>query len=197
MVHPPRLDYNADTSLWRVPLAIRLRPLTDEERETLEKRTRSRTDEARAVERARIVLLASEGLLVPAIAERLGLESAWVRVWIKRFNADGLSGLRDRPRSGRPATYSAEQVGEVIAASLTNPASLDLPFASWTMDRLQAYLNEKKGVAMKRSRISEILIAEGLRWRHEETWFGERVDPEFAEKRAPSAGCIPHLHQAA
>ena len=50
---------------------------------------------------------------------------------------------------------------------------------------------------MRRSRISEILIAEGLQWRREETWFGERVDPEFAQKRAierldtaPPAGSV-------
>ena len=35
---------------------------------------------------------------------------------------------------------------------------------------------------MRRSRISEIFIHEGLKWRHDETWFGERVDPDFAKK---------------
>jgi hypothetical protein len=35
---------------------------------------------------------------------------------------------------------------------------------------------------MKRTRIDELLLAEGLRWRSQETWFGERVDPQFAEK---------------
>jgi hypothetical protein len=40
---------------------------------------------------------------------------------------------------------------------------------------------------MRRSRIDEILLAEGLRWRRQETWFGERVDPEFAAKRARMA----------
>jgi hypothetical protein len=54
------------------------------------------------------------------------------------------------------------------------------------LDRLEAYLNEQKGIAMKRSRIGEVLIAEGLRWRQQETWFGERVDPAFAEKRGVS-----------
>jgi len=41
-----------------------------------------------------------------------------------------------------------------------------------------------KGIAMQRSRIDEILLHEGLRWRKHETWFGERVDPAFAEKRS-------------
>jgi transposase len=117
----------------------------------------------------------------------LGVCPATVRLWLNRFNREGVKGLADRPRSGRPATYSAEQIGEVIATSLTDPQTLDLPFASWTLDRLTTYLNEEKGLAIKRSRISELLTAEGLRWRDQETWFGERVDPEFAEKRGPSS----------
>ena len=71
----------------------------------------------------------------------------------------------------------------MIATSLTPPEQLGLPFASWTLDRLEAYMNEQKGIAIKRSRIDDLLIAEGLRWRTHETWFGERVDPEFAKKR--------------
>jgi len=51
------------------------------------------------------------------------------------------------------------------------------------LDRLQAYLQEHKGIAIQRSRIDEILLDEGLRWRKQETWFGERVDPAFAAKR--------------
>jgi len=46
-----------------------------------------------------------------------------------------------------------------------------------------AYLAEQHGIAMKRSRLDELLLAEGLRWRKQESWFGERVDPDFAAKR--------------
>ena len=75
-----------------------------------------------------------------------------------------------------------------MAASLTDPQVLGLPFASWTLDRLAAYLSEERGIAIKRSRIGEVLQAEGLRWRTQEGWFGERPDPAFAEKRGPSSG---------
>jgi transposase len=77
-------------------------------------------------------------------------------------------------------------VGEVIATALTTPTTLDLPFACWTLDRLATYLAEVKGLPMKRSRIDEVLRKEGLRWRAQETWFGERVDPDFAKKRGRS-----------
>lgn len=89
---------------------------------------------------------------------------------------------------GERATYPPEEVAEVIAAALTDPQQLRQPFACWTLDRLETYLNEEKKILIRRSRIDELLIAEGLRWRSQESWFGERVDPEFAQKR----GALKH-----
>ena len=83
------------------------------------------------------------------------------------------------------------------AAAPADPRRLGLPFASWTLDRLAAFLREHKGIAMRRSRIDEVLLAEGLRWRRQETWFGERVDPEFAEKRGGSRRSTPRRQGAA
>lgn len=168
-------------------MALRVRPMTAEEERTIEQLSRSRTASARAVERARIIRLAKEGLRVPAIARELDIVPKTVRIWLKRFNERGLDGLKDKPRPGRAPTYTRDEVGELIAVALTNPQELGLPFASWTLDRLEAYLNEEKGIGLKRSRIDEILLAEGLRWRTQESWFGERVDPDFAEKRGRSS----------
>jgi transposase len=168
-------------------MTIRVRAVGDEEREGLARLARSRTAGAGLVRRARIVLHALEGLKAPEIGARMDLCGATVRHWLKRFNARGLQGLEEDVRTGRPPSYSAEQRSAVIDTALTPPADLGLPFASWTLDRLVAHLAER-GIAMRRSRISEIFIQEGLKWRHEETWFGERVDPEFARKRGRSSG---------
>jgi hypothetical protein len=51
--------------------------------------------------------------------------------------------------------------------------------------------------SMRRSRVGEVLLAEGLKWRQEETWFGARVDPDFARKRGPSSGSTPRHRRAA
>jgi len=166
---------------------LTLRPLTDVETRTIDRLSHSRTASARAVERTQIVWRAHRGERVPAIARALGVTDATVRVWLKRFNADGLDGLTDAPRSGRPPVYRPEDVAQVVAASLTNPDDLALPFGSWTLDRLTAYLHEAKGLAIGRSRIATLLQEEGLRWRTQETWFGERVDPAFVEKRGRSS----------
>ncbi len=166
-----------------MPAHLRVRELLEEEQNEIKRCARSRTGAVREVERAQMVHLSSEGKSVKAIALTLGMREDKVRFWIHRFNAAGLSGLADERRSGRPPTYASEVVGEIIATALTDPQQLGLPFASWTLDRLAAYLSETQGIAMRRSRIDDILLREGLRWRQQETWFGERVDPDFARKR--------------
>ncbi len=171
-----------------MPKLLRARPPRDavEERQ-IRKLASSRHAPGDGIRRAQMIGRSWDGPRTATIAAALGCHPQTVRERLGRFNAEGLDGLRDRPRSGRPATYTPEQVGAVVEASLTSPEALGLPFASWTLDRLAAYLQEGKGIPIKRTRIDEILGAEGLRWRTQETWFGERVDPAFAEKRGPSS----------
>jgi transposase len=187
--------------------ALRIRAVNEEERAEIERLAASRTQPARAVERGQILRRALQGQRVPAIAGGLGIGEDTVRSWLKRFNAGGLAGLADAPRSGRPTTYTPEQVGEVVATALTDPQTLGLPFGCWTLDRLEVYLNEERELPIKRTRMDDLLIAEGLHWRTQETWFGARagmagaadqqeqkkthereVDPDFAQKRGPSNG---------
>ena len=149
------------------------------------------------MQRAQIIWRASRRESASAISVRVGLDGKTVRKRIRRFNAEGLEALEDRHRSGRRPTYSAEQTATVIATALTKPQTLGLPFAAWTLDRLATYLHEHKGIAMQRSCIDEILLHEGLRWRKHETWFGERFDPAFAEKRGGSRRSTPHHLRAA
>ena len=163
-------------------MTLRVRALSEEEAPRLAWMTRSQKLGAGLVRRAQIIQHAVDGLSAPGIA-------------VKRFNERGLPGLEEEMRSGRPPTYTAEERSAVIAAALSRPADLGLPFASWTLDRLVAYLGEK-GIGMKRSRMSEVLLAEGLKWRQEETWFGTRVDPEFERKRGCSSASTP-LHPRA
>jgi transposase len=177
-------------------MAVRLRPMTADEVDMIQRLAHSRPEPARLGERARMIWLAHQGQQVPAIARELRLCQATVRSWLKRFNHQGLAGVQEAPRSGRPATDTPEQVSEVIATSLTKPQELGLPFASWTLDRLAAYLQEVKGIPIKRSRIDELLLREGVRGRTQETWVGERVDPAFAETRGAARRSTPHRRRA-
>ena len=178
-------------------MTIRVRGLSAEEQAELTRMARSRTLCAGRVKRAQLVLLAVGGRKAREIAAELRLHPRTVRFWLKRFNAQGLAGLEESERPGRPPIYSAEQVGAVIEAALTRPADLGLPFAAWTLDRLVVHLSETKGIPMRRSRIGELLQREGLKWRQEETWFGQRVDPDFARKRGRSSSSTPPRPRAA
>jgi hypothetical protein len=84
---------------------FRIEP-TEEQRAILQKRARAHTAPYWEVVRAKIVLLASEGLANKEIAARLDTSSQVVSKWRKRFYEVGLHGLEDRPRSGRPPTFS-------------------------------------------------------------------------------------------
>ena len=88
------------------PRSRRLIELSDEEHAALEVLTRRTTAAAGLVRRARIVLLAAAGVPLDRIARELGVQRNVVRTWVDRYRAGGLAGLQDRPRSGRPRTFS-------------------------------------------------------------------------------------------
>src|SRR5712691_1933754 len=165
---------------------LRLRTLSEEEERVIKKLSGSRTASARLVQRAKIIGLAKEGHSIPQIMQQLHLSEHMVRKWWKRFEQQGLAGLEDAPRPGAPRRYTPDNKARVLEAALTRPSDLDLGFTCWTFERLAAYVKEHLGIHMKKTRIFEILHEEGLRWRQQETWFGKRLDPEFAEKRGPS-----------
>lgn len=86
----------------RSPFVIEL---SGEDRSRLESLSRRQTAERRMVVRARIVLLAAEGAENVRIAERLGVAPNTVLKWRKRFSEEGMEGLADRKRSGRPRSF--------------------------------------------------------------------------------------------
>src|SRR5262252_4649659 len=96
VVHPPSPLYNLGHLLRRDAMALKLRQLSPEEYDTIDKCAHSRTAAARLVERARILLLAHQGHRVPALAHQLPLTAITVRTWLKRCNAAGLAALPDQ-----------------------------------------------------------------------------------------------------
>lgn len=167
-------------------MPILKRALSVEEHEELTRRVHAHKATVQAVRRARIILAAStaEGWIDAARA--LGYDKKTVRKWVERFEECGLLGLEDAYRSGHPYRYTPEERAWVVDVALTSPQELGQPFGSWTFDRLEAYFNER-GLMMKRSRIQELLVQEGLRWHQEENWLGAKVDPEFLKKRGLSS----------
>src|SRR4029450_13947996 len=89
--------------------------ITDEERAELQRRVRAHTTPQRTAKRARIVLLAPDGLPNRQIAPMVGMNEHTVAQWRRRFEAEGLAGLQDRKRSGRPLVYDHDQPLRIVA----------------------------------------------------------------------------------
>src|SRR4029450_981058 len=104
------------------PLAI-----SPQDLHTLGQWSRSGSIRAALVERAKILLLAAEGLSNTEIASQVGCSRPTVILWRHRYTQAGLDGLVDKPRTGRPQTVRAHRPGEIPAPPLT-PAT---PTQAW------------------------------------------------------------------
>ncbi len=88
------------------PRSHRVMELDATRRAALEGVARRTTAGGGLVRRARIVLLVVEGKPLDQVARQVGVRPNVVRTWADRYRAGGLEALRDRPRSGRPRTFS-------------------------------------------------------------------------------------------
>jgi transposase len=165
--------------------------LPEADRAVLEERARTYTASYAEVIRARIVLLAAGGMPNAVIAERLDVHVSVVSRWRKRFVEEGLEGLRDRKRSGRPRTFPAEVVAEVKAMACEPPSARAVPLARWSSAELAAQaVTEGLVVTVAPSTVRRWLAEDAIKpWRFR-SWIFPR-DPDFAVK----AGRVLDLYQ--
>jgi hypothetical protein len=101
----------------------------DAERAELESLSRRATAPFRLVVRARVVLLAADDVANCVIAERLGICEDTARKWRRRYCEQGIEGLSDAPRTGRPRVFPACVVAGVKALACEMPAANGTPLA--------------------------------------------------------------------
>lgn len=158
--------------------------ISSEDRSELERRARSRAGEQRMVERARIVLLAGEGRPASEIAERLGCAERTVKTWRARYEHEGLDGLRDRPKPGRPITHGPQVRARLIALACTRPPDTEqgVRRERWRYGELA------EAVGVSRSRAHAILAEADLRPHLTEQWVMSELGPEFDAQAAEVCG---------
>src|SRR3984957_9795793 len=130
-----------------MPNRVRILTVTDADRIKLERRARDWGAEARVAERARIVLLAADGLTGPQIAERVGCTEPTVIKWRRQYAQDGLAGLEDAPRPGGPRTVLTDEVvADILSATVTPPpeALQAQGVTHWSSRRLPARARPNK-----------------------------------------------------
>jgi transposase len=130
--------------------------LTEQERDQLEHLVRARATAQQLAARARVILLAADGLSTAEVARRLHVDEDTVRLWRARWSAGAptppatasgatasgatASGaapsvaarLTDAPKSGRPARITPEQLCQIIALACELPADSDRPISHWS-----------------------------------------------------------------
>jgi transposase len=168
-------------------MALRVRMLTAQEAEGLHRTAHARTAPHRVVQRAQLVWASAHGETAPVMAPQVGLSALRVRAWIQRFNRDGLAGLRDAPRSGRPRRHDETARGTVMALARTTPRRLGWPCALWPLSRLQQALQERHGLYVTPATLWTWRQAEGLVWQRQQSGFQVTVDAAFAGKRGVSS----------
>jgi transposase len=142
------------------------------EREELERWVRRPTTSNALASRARMVLGCAAGDSDGAVAEALGVNRNTVGRWRRRYLAQGLDGLVDEPRPGRPRTISDAAVEEVIVRTLeTKPKDA----THWSTRSMAAQ------VGLSQTAVSRIWRAFGLQPHRSETWKLSK-DPFFIDK---------------
>lgn len=164
---------------------IQLPPQTPEQMTILDELYRT-TKDVRIRQRAQLVLLAAErGLTARELGEIVRLNEQSVRNWLKRYLAEGVEGLQDRPRPGVTPTVTAVYIEQLVAAVRRRPRSLELPFSMWTCQRLADYLAEEMGIRVSDETVRRYLAAEGIvlsRPQHKIS----SPDPEYEVKKRRS-----------
>src|SRR5260370_40157220 len=109
------------------------------------------THNVRLRTRAQMVLLAVEQQLgVREIAAIARACEGTVGCWLKRSSAHGIDGLQDQWEGGAPAKLTPAYRDQLLQLVRRRPRSLDLPYSTWTLQRLAAYLAEHTGLRAKK-----------------------------------------------
>jgi transposase len=153
------------------------------------------TREARLRTRAQIVLLAGEHrLTAPAIARIVREDEQTVRRWLKRYLAEGLEGLKDRPMPGAPSKVTPAYEEQLLAAVRRRPRSLGQPYSLWTLQRLADYLAERTGLRVSYETVRRVLAAAEIVLSRPQHTISS-PDPEYAVKKRrskrPATACGP------
>ena len=161
-----------------MPRKIKQIECDEQTRQQLERTAHSQKKEAREVQRAKIILGLLDGKQQQDVAAERHVENNTVKKWRNRFEKEGINGLRDAPRKGKPKTYGADWEKTVLAKLEEKPPE---GLTKWDQPTLAKELNTSEDA------IQRFLQRQGIQLNRVRTWCVS-TDPEFAEKAADIVG---------
>jgi len=152
---------------------------SDQDLRELERLSNSRTDEVRLVERAKIVLGCLGGKRNEEIADELAIRPGTVGFWRKRFAAEGLKGLQDRQRPGKPPLYPPDELRRRLLEQIEQPPPAGM--ATWDGGSLAQALGVSDDAVWR------LMRKEGIQLQRHRSWCVS-TDPQFTTKAADIIG---------
>lgn len=116
-----------------------------------------RTEDSDQARRLLALALVMEGSTRTAAARSAGMDRQTLRDWVIRYNAEGVEGLRDRPRSGRPGQLSAEQLAELARLVEAGPDIDVHGVVRWRCVDLQAQIKQRFEVEISERHVGRLL----------------------------------------
>ena len=153
--------------------------LTGEQGVTLKMWVGSHRTQQRYSRRAQVILLSAEGLTLEQISARSGLNRTNCLKWRRRFTAEGLDGLRDKPRKGRPASITPWQRAQVVRLACERPFT---GANAWSRRELA------RVTGLGSTTVHRILEGASLKPHKVHHWCGKSPDPEFEPKQTAIIG---------
>ncbi|MFF9765179.1 IS630 family transposase [Streptomyces sp. NPDC014636] len=162
---------------------VRLRRLTEQEVQKLQRTARRGTTSTVRFRRAMMLLASAGGNSVPVIARLVQADGDTVRDVIHRFNEIGLACLDPRWAGGRPRLLTPDEEDFVIQAAATRPTKLGKPFTRWSIRKLADHLrcNIARTIRIGREALRLLLARRGITFQRTKTW-KESTDPDFDAK---------------
>jgi transposase len=177
-----------------MPAHVRTVEVSEADRWELERRVRDKGGPARVVERARIVLLAADGVPGKRIAALVGCAEPTVVTWRGRYAESGLAGLADLPRPGKPAQLPEALRDRVLELTLTEPPT-QFGATHWS-SRLLAAALAGEGTPISHATVARIWHRFGVQpWRAQTFKFS--TDPELEAKIRDVVGLYLHPPETA
>src|SRR5512135_692355 len=161
---------------------LKLAPLSQAQLDELDTLYRT-TKDVRLRTRSQMILLAAEQkMTTPTIAALVRETDQTVRNWLKRYEAEGIEGLKSKPQPGPPGKVTPDYQAHLLEVVQVRPRSMGQPYSVWTLARLADYLAEQTGIRVEAETVRcHLKAADIVMSRPQHTI--SSPDPEYSVKK--------------
>lgn len=146
-----------------------------------------RSEDSRYDHRLHGVLLIAQGVTCPKVAKMLGDSVRTVQYWVNRFEKDGLAGLSEGERPGRPKALTERQIEKIGQSLRRSPEDAGISGNLWDGKTLSAHIKKSYGVSLGVRQCQRMFRQLGFRLRKPRPLIAH-ADPEIQKRHKKSSG---------